>query len=133
MLIIRAEHLAAFNPQTDDEIEDFILKCVEENYWEQIKEMTDEDCRLCIRSGIIRARQYGIKEAVDLGTFICLMLEFAPNFDEHPLINKILTNEAFEGSAKIEQVVSSTTDDTWQETIDNYDEKAWLFKDVSIA
>lgn len=127
MLIIRPEHIAAFNPQADDEIEDFILGCILENHLDLVIEMTDEDRRLCVRSGMKRARQYEIKEAADLATFICLMLEFAPNFDEHPLIKKILTDTAIDGSAKIREVINSTTDAAWQDTIDNYDERAWLF------
>lgn len=80
-----------------------------------------------MKSGIARARQYGLRDFTSLAVFIGLMLETAPNLDEHELIRGILTFSELDGVAKIDAVLEAASDETWQEVIDRHDVLAWSF------
>jgi hypothetical protein len=78
-----------------------------------------------IHNGIARAAKYSINWDSSLALFLAFMLRTAPNFDEHPKIQQLLSDERMEPNARIETMLAHTTDKDWREVMARYDESAW--------
>jgi hypothetical protein len=60
-----------------------------------------------------------------LMAFVAIMFVAAPNFDQHPLIGRVLKDEAVAPDARINQLWERTTDQNWEAVAQNYDPSAW--------
>ena len=56
-------------------------------------ELPAETLETMIRTGLARARTHGFTSEADLAGFVAVMLETAPNFDDHPLLRRGLRDE----------------------------------------
>jgi len=135
MLIIRASQMEIFQPVADAS---FIRRTVEyllENHGDvvirltegsvTVKKINTDVLRRMVRYGISRGRQYGLSWESSLTAFVTLMFVTAPNFDEHPLIQRVLKDETVPADSRIDQLWDRTTAQNWNAAIQNYDVGAW--------
>jgi len=135
MLIIRASQMEAFQPVAD---ESFITRAVEyllKNHGDVVVRLTEglvivnqintDVLRRMVSEGISRGRQYGLAWESSLTAFVTLMFVTAPNFDEHPLIQRVLKDETVPADSRIDQLWDRTTDQNWHAAKQNYDVSAW--------
>jgi hypothetical protein len=78
-----------------------------------------------IRNGIARAVDYGITLVAGVASFVGLMFEIAPNFDEQPGIALALADPFFDANQRIMHLPLHTTDEDWQHAVLSYDAAAW--------
>ncbi len=93
-----------------------------------VSQLSEEQLREMVQSGIARAQNYGITWESGLSAFVVLMFVVAPNFDEHPLIEKALKDRTVESNARIDKLWEQTSEEIWNETKQNYDAGAWNLK-----
>ncbi len=128
---VHLEVIAPFRPRVSSPNVDYLTRCpvryAREHHSAQVGEMPDEDLFLCTKSGIARARQNGFHDFESIAVFVGLMLDTAPNFDEHELIRRALTDPKLSGVARLDALLETTSDESWQEVIDRYDDQAWSF------
>ncbi len=128
---VPSDAIAPFRPRVAKPTIDYLVRCVVryamEHYGERVDELPYEDLFLCMKSGVFRARQYGFEDFESIALFVGLMLETAPNFDEHEVIRLGLTDPRLHGADKLELMLETTSDETWQEVIEQHDEQAWSF------
>lgn len=105
---------------------DFIAEHLKEESSDYVQHLPDDGLKEMIGSGLKRARRYGFAAAKDLNAFIVFMFETAPNFDEHPSINKIFTDENIPIEQRFDYMLENITDQEWEEAHQNYDENAWF-------
>ncbi len=135
MLKIRNQQMQAF--QTVAEVA-FLRKLVEYLYehhgqvavqlpenFTVIVQIPENQIKTLVANGINRARAYGISSEVSLAAFVVLMFVTAPNFDEHPLIKRLLKDERIAANERIDSLWQHTTEQNWQVVKQNYDAKAW--------
>jgi hypothetical protein len=132
---IRPEQIEAFARQAD---EDFIGR-IEEHLMEEdaetivrlhqhtcaLEELSRETLRRMIRNGIDRARSYGFTWEATLFAFVWLMFEVAPNFDDHPLIRRILEGAVQPEDRRIDLLWEQISEESWEAAESNYDPTAW--------
>jgi hypothetical protein len=70
-----------------------------------------------------RARKYALQSIADLAGFAALMFELAPNFDEHPSFQHVLSGPGERKMSLLSQVIS---DREWSEALSGYDREFWL-------
>jgi hypothetical protein len=127
MLVIRQEQIDTLIKGTDEEFVEFLVGHVKEEFPEKAAERDDETLREMVKGGIRRAESHGLTSAEDTTSFISIMFEVAPNFDEQPAIKAVLDDEKFPPEARIERLWSPlVTDENWEEAEKNYNEKAWF-------
>lgn len=135
MLIIRPEQLEPFQQVAEAA---FAMELVEELREESsgvmiqlpngsftIDQIPEEVLYEMVRNGITRAHKYGLSWEYSIGGFVTLMFEAAPNFDEHPLIQRVLKDEDTAPDSRIDELIDRTTDENWEAVEQNYDANAW--------
>src|SRR5215213_5083858 len=127
MLVIRQEQIDALIKGSDEEFVECLVGHVREEFPEKTGERDDETLRAMVKGGIERAENHGFTTAEDITSFISIMFEIAPNFDEQPQIRAVLDDEKFAPEDRIERLWSPlVTDENWEEAENNYNENAWF-------
>jgi hypothetical protein len=139
VLSIRTEQLEAFQPAADAALEARVVEYLREEHAEEIvrmpwgdfsiDELPEEVLLAMVREGFRRARRYGLSWEATLTAFVVMMISVAPNFDEHPLIRRVLADEQIEPNARVERLWERTTDENWEAARENYDADAWRVSD----
>jgi hypothetical protein len=135
MLMIRAKQLDVFQPVA----ESAFARCVVAHLRDQhadavvqlpnevslIKQISDQRLRRMVEAGIARARKYGMEWESTITAFVVLMVMVAPNFDQHPLIERILRDERVSANSRVDQLWERTSEENWEVVRKNYDPTAW--------
>jgi hypothetical protein len=90
-----------------------------------IKQITDRRLYRMAQAGINRAREYGMDWESAVTAFVVLLFVAAPNFDQHPLIQRILKDERVAANSRIDQLCERTSEEIWETVRKNYDVTAW--------
>ncbi len=135
MLKIRSQQMQAFQSVA----ERAFLRKLKEYLFEQhaqvavqlpesltvIAQIPENQLNILITNGINRARAYGISSETALAAFVVLMFVTAPNFDDHPLIKRLLKDERIAANERLDSLWQHTTEQNWQVVKQNYKAKAW--------
>jgi hypothetical protein len=135
MLTIRREQFSVFDQVTEAA---FIRRVVEHLAEEHsdtlvktsvaestLRELPGADLHEMVRRGVERARAYGLTWESSLTSFVVLMFVVAPNFDEHPLIKRVLQDNNVEPDLRIDRLWELTSEENWEAAAAGYDAGAW--------
>lgn len=138
MLKIRAEQLEAFRPVAEAQ---FALRIVDHLRKKHAKavarlpqgptlvnRLPDALLLEMVQNGIARARCYGLSWESSITGFVVLMFKAAPNFDQHPTINRSLTDAQAPPEARIQNILEETKSSDWWDAKERYDPTAWQSK-----
>jgi hypothetical protein len=75
-----------------------------------------------------RGRRYGFQTISDLAGFSALMFELAPNFDEHPSFQRILSDPETLPELKLRRLSQQISERDWREALHQYDKFFWRRK-----
>lgn len=136
MLTIRADQIQAFDPVADAMFVDRVARYLKEQHAETsirlpegtstVRDLIDERLKEFVRNGMVRARAYGLAHESTLAAFIVLQFETAPNFDDHPLLHRALTDERGDPNLRIDRLMDQASPENWQAVKERYDANAWL-------
>jgi hypothetical protein len=134
-LIIRSQQVEAFQEQAEAGLVKKLAEYLRAYHADQIVKLPDgvtlvqylPEQTFCglIRQGIGRARRYGMTWEASLGAFVLLMFISAPNFDEHPLVQRILRDESVEPNARIDHLLQRASEQNWEAVEQYYAPAAW--------
>lgn len=135
MLKIRAEQMKAFQDAADTAFIKKLATHLREKHGDTgvqlpsgtflVFELPAETLETMIRTGIERAREYGFASEADLAGFVALMVETAPNFDNHPLLRRGLQDERVKLEERLQALLQHATEANWQVVKEEYDPSAW--------
>lgn len=139
MLIIRPEQMDAFRDVAEQALVSEMVGYLREKHAGAIvrlsdgvytvKQMADETLREMVINGLARARANGMTWKSSLQAFVVTMVVAAPNFDEHPIIQRILKDEKIAADQRLDALWERTTEQNWEAVERNYDVSAWGLKD----
>lgn len=118
-----AEHLRADYPQARVRLPD------EDNY--TVEGLPEEKLHELVRSGIRRARSYGLTLESSIAGFVAVMFEVAPNFDTHRLCQVLLNDEEVEPDRRLDEMLDVLTEKNWESIRVDYDPTAWEFAETT--
>ncbi|HEY0080968.1 MAG TPA: hypothetical protein VGB73_20355 [Pyrinomonadaceae bacterium] len=134
-LQIRPEQMNAFQPVADANFVKRLMAQLRDEHSETavvlpdkastVKQLPDETLRELVVAGIARARRYGLSHESALAAFVAIMFEAAPNFDRHPLIQRLLKDEKTPPNSRIDLLLEETTEENWQAVRKSYDPRSW--------
>src|SRR5215831_1770471 len=81
--------------------------------------------RRMVQTGIERGRGYGLSWESSLAAFVLIMFVAAPNFDQHPLIQRVLRDDDAPPDGRIESLWSRISNENWRAVEAYYDPRAW--------
>jgi hypothetical protein len=90
-----------------------------------LKQTSDERLREMVKNAVARARGYGLDWEASVTAFVVLMFVAAPNFDEHPLIHRVLKDGRVDANSRVDQLWERTSEENWDAVAKNYDPTAW--------
>jgi hypothetical protein len=135
MLKIRPEQFAVFQPVAEQAFIRRVVEHLRQQHPEAVVQLAGEvllirqlgetQLRRLVGSGLARARALGMDWESSLMAFVVLMFVVAPNFDEHPLIQRVLKDERVAANARLGQLWERTSDENWEAARKNYDARAW--------
>jgi non-ribosomal peptide synthetase component F len=134
-LQIRSEQMKAFQPVADANFVKRLVAQLRDEHAETavvlsdrastVEKLPDEVLRELVAAGIARARTYGLSHESALAAFVAIMFEAAPNFDRHPLIQRLLNDEKTPPDARIDLLLEEATEENWQAVKKSYDPRSW--------
>lgn len=135
MFILRQTHQGAFQNQAEECFVREVMTYLRENHSETIvklpsgeltvRELDDNALRKMIIGGIEKARRYGMLWCSTLISFVIIMFEAAPNFDEDEQIRKLLTSDSIFPESRIDSIWNQTDEETWLRVSRNYQPESW--------
>ncbi|MEW6127923.1 MAG: hypothetical protein AB1757_12865 [Acidobacteriota bacterium] len=141
MLTIRDEQMDAFQETAEAAFAKKIIEYLKENHGDEIVQIPDGKCKIAhlpetiffdmVFKSLQRAKRFGFSYRSTLKTYVVLRFVVAPNFDEHPIIKRILTDENIPADDRIDQLWERTSEQNWEAAEQNYDTDAWGIKQES--
>lgn len=135
MLKLRHQQVEVFHEQAEAALLTDIISHLREEHPDTVvqtpdgifavEEIAEDKLRLMVSHGISRARAYRFEWSSTINSFVVLMFVTAPNFDAHPLIQRVLQDEAIEPQSRVDKLWERTTDQNWEAVNDEYDPAAW--------
>lgn len=121
---LRPEHLQAFDAEGEQALVGRIAAHLRDEYPEAVADLPDVFLEDRIRLGLARARSYGFRWESDLAVFVAFMFAFAPDFDDHPDVVAILTDEDLPLDGRV-RVLAHLGDEVWDEIVARRTDDAW--------
>lgn len=126
MLVIRQEQMNVLIKGSDDEWVETLVSQVKDEDPEIAKTYDDDALRSMVRVSIKKAERYGFTSADDQASFVSIMFEVAPNFDEQDEIRAVLSEDDLKPSYRLEKLWSNAVpEEAWDKAEENYKEEAW--------
>jgi hypothetical protein len=131
MLKIRAEQMAVFQASAERSL---VLRVADHlravhSEWAQ---GLDEDSLLeMVENGIARGRRYGLTFESSLTQFVVLMVVIGPNFDEHPAVWAVLTDDSIAPNERVDGLILHLTQRDWQQARAAADPMQWFAAPVN--
>ncbi len=124
---IRAEQMAAFQPEGEAAFEMRVIRHLREHHPETVVDIPEDVLLKMVRTGIARGRQYGMRWESNLTAYVSLMFVIAPNFDQHPRMQTILSSRQIPPEEKLDRLIVRTPDQTWEDVRRHSDPDFWLY------
>lgn len=86
-----------------------------------------------VTHALMRAQSYGLSWQASQAQFVRLMAAVAPNFDAHPAIHAVLSNEAVLANQRIEQLLDILPAGVWTEAAAGASNLGWYLNDAGQA
>jgi hypothetical protein len=135
MLKIRTEQIKVFQPVAETAFLNRLVEYLQKQHPQVavqlgeslvvICQIPTEQLKTLVEQGIKRARAYSMTDESSIAAFVVLMFVTAPNFDEHPLIQRLLNDEKILPNERIDGLWQRTTEQNWQVVKQNYNPNAW--------
>lgn len=135
MLTIRSEQFAVFQPVAEHSFARRVAAHLRAQHGAiavqlpdgvvTLAQLPNEKILSMVKSGIERARRYGLQWESSITAFVVVMFVAAPNFDEHPLIQRILRDDKLSPDLRIDHLWQHTSEQNWQAIKQRYDANAW--------
>jgi len=91
-----------------------------------VSEMDDAHLKEILARAVARARTYELTHESSIGGFVAIMLEAAPNFDEHPVAQETLRDPAVEPNRRIASLLEKFTEETLEAVRSQYNANIWI-------
>jgi len=124
-MMIRSEQLQAFQDDLNDAFATKLMSHLQTHHADAVSGMPDALLRSRIRYGIRRAQGHGLRRDCDIGTFVALMFELSPAFDQSPRAREILFEISAHPDDRMQNVVDLMTDEDWEQAARMGDDSSW--------
>jgi hypothetical protein len=125
MFRLQERHLAALRPVAETDFVKRLMRYVRDEIPQATDGVDDKVLEQRVRLGIARAKSYRLTIERNIALFVALMFEFAPNFDAHPHVRKILLDPALPTQTRMRLLGDEVSDEEWDEIQANSGSASW--------
>jgi hypothetical protein len=125
MIRLLPEQIAALEAQYERRMVDRIVQHIAVEHDDIVAGFPEPLLREMVENGIARARRHGLTWESNLTAFVALMFTVAPNFDEQPAIQRVMSNERLPADERF-GLLARLRGRHWRDARSRYDERAWF-------
>jgi hypothetical protein len=92
----------------------------------KVSELAEDVLERWVRAGIGKARGYELRIQSSIASFVALMFDVAPNFDDHRLCEVLLGDQERTPDERMEDVLSVLSEKNWEAIRNDYEPQAWV-------
>jgi hypothetical protein len=96
-----------------------------------VSTLPSETLRSLVEMAIAKARKYELTYESTIASFVVMMFDVAPNFDEHRLCGVLLGDEEKPPDERVKELPKVLTEKNWDAIREGYDPNAWVKPDPS--
>jgi hypothetical protein len=122
---LREDQIHALEDETGGRFIYRVVAHLRQHHAGALTDLSDETVAYRVRIGVVRAWRYGLTWQSSIAAFVALMFVIAPNFDEHPVLRRILNDRSVEPGARIDHLMNTATAEDWAEAAAAADSSAW--------
>jgi hypothetical protein len=122
---LRPEHVEALRRPADEALAREIMEFIGQLRPAVVANLPKDVFMKRVLVGIDRARQYKFSRKSSVASFVTLMFDVAPNFDEQPAIKAVLTDPRYTPDARMDMLIGRTRAEHWDEAECRADAKVW--------
>ena len=126
MLVIKKAQIQNFIAENDAELVRLIRQIMREICPGRVEGYSDRILDGMIRIGIDRAKKYEFENAETIASFVSVMFEISPTFDEQKEITDVLNDTNYPIDERFSQLWERIDDKIWQAAENSYDAKFWF-------
>lgn len=123
---IRPEQFDVFQPRADEQFVGRVVEHLRRAHPDVVGRLPAGVLCEMAQGGLARARRYGLTLESSITAFITLMFLVAPNFDEHPLIRHVLSDERLQPDERVAALRDRVSPGSWEKAERRYDPRAWF-------
>lgn len=136
-MIIRSAQMEVFESTAEDDfvrrlgehlLEDYAetpVRLPEQEEATTVEKLPEDVLHRLIRSGIARARKYGLTFESSISAYTAVMFEAAPNFDRHNMSQLCLRDEEVDPNERLDEILKLLNETNWEKIRADYDPDAW--------
>jgi len=125
MLVIRKEQMEVFQNLSDKAFAAKIISCLRQSHPEWFADIPEDSLVTRTLCAIRRSRRYHLGSDEDVVTFVALMFSVAPDFDTHPPIHAVLTDQNISVSHRIAALLCLVAPADWDRVRERPSAEAW--------
>jgi hypothetical protein len=122
---LRPEHVEALRRPADEALARELMEFIEQLRPAAVANLPKDVFMKRVLVGIDRARQYKFLRKSSVASFVTLMFDIAPNFDEQPGIQAVLTDPRYSPDLRMDMLIGRTRAEDWNEAESRADAKVW--------
>ncbi|WP_441286638.1 hypothetical protein ACSRUE_30445 [Sorangium sp. KYC3313] len=92
-----------------------VVEEVRRRYPDATAPLSEGEILAHVRSGVERARGHGLTWMSSIASFVELMFDVGPRFDEHPAVLRLLEDDDLPPDLRVEALVHRLTEQEWRE------------------
>jgi hypothetical protein len=124
-MIIRNDQTEILDRYAEDDFAQRIKSLIKEHRNYVAESYSENELDVMVKTGVERAKGYGIESELAIFRFVDVMFGVAPNFDEHPMIKEFLAPNENHPDERVAAMVSLLTAMDWEEVKKVYNPSAW--------
>lgn len=90
-----------------------------------ISQIKEDKLNTLVHAGVSKARRYELTQESSMATFVTLMFDVAPNFDEHRLCAVLLGDDEKAPDLRVSEVLSVLSEKNFESIRKDYDPLGW--------
>jgi uncharacterized protein DUF4123 len=122
---LRPEHVEALRRPADEALAREIMEFIEQLRPAVVANLPKDVFMKRVLVGIDRARRYKFLRKSSVVSFVTMMFDIAPNFDEQPAIRAVLTDPRYTPDLRMDMLIGRTRAEDWNEAESRADAKVW--------
>jgi hypothetical protein len=126
MLVIKKEQIQNFIAESEADLVRLIRQIMRECCPGRVENYSDKLLDGMIKLGIEKAGKYNFERAETIVSFVTVMFEIAPNFDEQPTIKEVLADQNHPVDERFYQLWERIDEPVWQAAENAYDARQWF-------
>lgn len=113
-MIIRNNQIEAMKSMEDEILYGKIYVHIRSDPEQDTSHLNEKELMSLIKTGVKKGKEYGLTWVSSLTAFVSLTILIAPNFDQYPPAQQILTDERIDADDRPLALVNELTEEDWE-------------------